>query len=477
MRTSMPHLAVTAAFALLCATSGSAAGDTEFVQITDDTAEDCGSFMPSAGAAGAVVVFESTCDLAGDNEDGNREIFRFSSNQIIQITDSADCSNTSPVVNGTGTRIAFESDCNLTGTNADGNIEIFLWKQGAAGTVQLTTSTFCDNLSPTITAANSNAIVAFDSNCPTHPGNQDGSSEIFRVTEAGVITRLTDDFPDGEVPDHSGECDSINPSGNANGTLYAFESDCDLAGTNPDFAIEIFTVGSNAVVQQITRGGDDACSSLSPSIDETGSFIAFESDCDFEGDNGDGSVEIFRVQATTDGDVVQLTDDSGSSSCASVQPVIAGGGAFVAFSSFCNLVGGNSDRSLEAFRVAAAGGEEPVQLTSGGGCSSLVSAIDATGTKVFLDSDCDHAGDNDDGNNEIFSASPVIECVCGAPVSGASSPVASDALAILRGAVGARDCPLCACDTDASGTVVAQDALRTLRKAVGADIDLICPAA
>ncbi|HYC54496.1 MAG TPA: hypothetical protein VEL28_06140, partial [Candidatus Binatia bacterium] len=430
----------------------------------------CGSFLPAASGDAAVIVFESTCDLTGDNADGNREIFLLDGEALDQITQSQGCANTSPVVNDTGTRVAFESSCNLAGSNADANTEIFLWKSGGGGISQLTqtTSALCDNLAPTITAAASNAFVAFDSNCSTHPGNTDGSFEIFRVSEAGNITPLT----------NGTDCDSISASGNAAGTLYAYESDCDPAGTNPDFAIEIFTATSGAAITQVTRAGDDACSSLSPAIDGTGSFIAFESDCDFDGegnDNSDASAEIFRVAAVQDGAVVQLTDDDGSSTCASVQPVIASGGSVVAFSSFCDLGGDNEDGSLEVFRVAV--GSDPEQMTESAGCSSLATAVDSSGDEILFDSDCDLTGDNADDSREIFRAGPELACVCGAPVTGASPPLASDALAILRGAVGARVCPPCACDTDASGAIVTQDALRALRKAVGADIDLTCPPA
>jgi hypothetical protein len=53
---------------------------------------------------------------------------------------------------------------------------------------------------------------------------------------------------------------------------------------------------------------------------------------------------------------------------------------------------------------------------------------------------------------------------------------ASDALAVLRTAVGSQTCALCICDVDGSGSVSATDALITLKVAVGQAIDLDCPA-
>jgi sugar lactone lactonase YvrE len=54
---------------------------------------------------------------------------------------------------------------------------------------------------------------------------------------------------------------------------------------------------------------------------------------------------------------------------------------------------------------------------------------------------------------------------------------ASDALAILRAAVGLIEiCPLTVCDTDGNGRLAASDALRALQKAVGLAVAMLCPA-
>lgn len=65
---------------------------------------------------------------------------------------------------------------------------------------------------------------------------------------------------------------------------------------------------------------------------------------------------------------------------------------------------------------------------------------------------------------------------CGQPASTGSTPRASDALHVLRNAVGLVPCELCVCDADGSGQVRASDALRVLRIAVGQDLDLLCAA-
>lgn len=64
---------------------------------------------------------------------------------------------------------------------------------------------------------------------------------------------------------------------------------------------------------------------------------------------------------------------------------------------------------------------------------------------------------------------------CGVPASGGSKPGASDALFVLKAAVGGAECDPCLCDVDGSGSVAAGDALAVLRAAVGGDVELNCP--
>jgi hypothetical protein len=76
--------------------------------------------------------------------------------------------------------------------------------------------------------------------------------------------------------------------------------------------------------------------------------------------------------------------------------------------------------------------------------------------------------------------------MCGDPIaivagSGLGGPIdglitATDALFILRAAVGSEVCDVCVCDADGSGLVAATDALVALRAATGQQVTLACPA-
>jgi len=419
-------------------------------------------FSPAPNADASVVAFESTCDLTAGNADGNREIFAVNdAGNVTQLTDTSGCANANPSVGFDGGAIAFDSDCDFDGGNTDASVEVFLWK--ASGIVQLTDATFCTSAAPSINAAGTR--VAFDSDCDHVAGhNPDRSSEIFRSTAAGAVTQLTDDRT-------GSGCGSFAASSDASGDLISFESDCDLAGENPDAVSEIFQVNASGTVTQLTTSPDDTCASTNPASDSDGSIVAFESDCDYTGGNANGVVEIFSV--TSGGAVTQLTSDPSGGPCESSAPAISEDGSAVVFESFCDLVdGGNADGSFEVYRARAGSVE---QLTDSEQCSSVAPATRFSGNLVAWVSDCDLTGDNADGSDEVFLSSD--PCACGAPVTrygNGTEPLASDALFALRAAVGIGICALCDCDVNSDNKITASDALSILKRAVGQDVPLVC---
>jgi hypothetical protein len=63
---------------------------------------------------------------------------------------------------------------------------------------------------------------------------------------------------------------------------------------------------------------------------------------------------------------------------------------------------------------------------------------------------------------------------CGQPITSGAAPAASDALYVLRAAVGIDSCAAMVCDTDGSCTVTAGDALRLLSHVTGQPYALVC---
>ncbi|MFN2376644.1 MAG: hypothetical protein ABR538_08910 [Candidatus Binatia bacterium] len=79
--------------------------------------------------------------------------------------------------------------------------------------------------------------------------------------------------------------------------------------------------------------------------------------------------------------------------------------------------------------------------------------------------------------DEDFLAEPAADgCrdACGDAICDGGEPKASDALAVLRKALGLFECVAAICDVDGDGNVVASDALRVLRRSVLLPIPLLC---
>lgn len=451
------------ALAFTAAVASSAPALAAPVPVTDDdSASGCMSQLPASDETGTIAAWQSDCDLTGANGDGSVEIFRRVGNAApLQLTSGTGCTSDHPSISADGTRVAFQSDCDPLGTNQDGNVEVFVWKAGTLA--QLTASSGCDNLAPSI-SGNGN-FVAFDSTCNTTGTNNDGrGSEIYRVAvNTGVLKRLTEDAV--------GDCDSTSPSIDASGTLVAFDSDCDLTGENDANAIAIFTVTNSGTVTQKTFAPDDSCSSLRPAIDAAGTIVAFHSDCDFTGDNAERHAEIFTVDASG---VRQVTAAASGATCSSGEVRMASSGHAIAFSGWCKLNNQNADGSVEVFQSGIGKYQGGVlALTNTTTCASFAGGLDASGTRVTFDSDCDLDGSNADLSVEVFRDGA---CVCGAPAT-RKKALSSDALYVLRSAVGSSACNLCECDVNNDGAVTATDSLRDLRVAVGqAGTTLTCPA-
>lgn len=86
----------------------------------------------------------------------------------------------------------------------------------------------------------------------------------------------------------------------------------------------------------------------------------------------------------------------------------------------------------------------------------------------------------DDGDTDFtpgdFCSAECDDFGCGIPTSAtATVPKTSDALFVLRAAVGSASCDLLVCDVNESNTVNTSDALAVLRRAVGQPITLTCP--
>jgi Tol biopolymer transport system component len=461
-------------------------------QVTD-TAEGA-----SSGAAinrdGTRIAFISTADLTGQNADGNAEVFLFdaATSSFTQVTVTAAGESAQLSLDDSGNRLAFESTADPVGSNEDGNREVF-WFDGTTGALtQLTGSVddeffpgdsshpsisrdgqtilydtvdeqhpfsfsrsafmyfidsdehfrvisneFSSDLTPymlsnsedgfrfavsrrgsivwmsfdpelygvsprgafatapyssSATISGDGQHVAFQSNANQAQDNVDANHEIFVLdTASGGITQVSNAArPRYPFSDHA--------AANAEGTKVAFDSNQDWAGANGNLNREIFVF--DAATGDFTQITDTSVGeSTRPSVDDNGARIAFESTADPTGDNADGNREIFLYDAATGG-VMQVTDTTGASTF-SLGASMSGDGAWISFESTADLTGDNADGNREVFLFEVASGAF-TQVTDTADGSSSGAAISQDGTRIAFDSYGDLTGGNADRSREIF---------------------------------------------------------------------------
>src|SRR6266446_2305290 len=97
---------------------------------------------------GSRIAFASKDDPLGTNPDGNSEIFLFDGTRLTQVTNTSpgdianrvSNGNFQPSISDDGRFIAFSSNRDLAGQNADGNLEIFIYDTVAITFRQVTSS-------------------------------------------------------------------------------------------------------------------------------------------------------------------------------------------------------------------------------------------------------------------------------------------------------------------------------------------------
>jgi len=327
---------------------------------------------PAWSADGSRIAFVSSQDLAGGNADGSEEVFLLDvpSGAVFQVTDVFDGGFFDVALDADGTRVAFSSDLDLFGGNFDENREVWLFDV-EAGAITQVSSTFgagLGNASPSLSPDGLRIVFVSDQMLPDG-SNADGNPEIvlfdadsealFLVTDTvGVVNR--------------------DPVLSGDGRFVFFVSDGDPAGLNPDRGDEIFAADlSLGLLAQLTGGADGAIVGR-PSPDASGALVAFASDRDPLGDNGDRNAEIFVVDVATLG-VRQVTKATGN--LGSFDPSLSADGLRVAFSSDRNLSGRNAEANVEVFRADLAGGDV-VAVTLSEAAMGRFPALDADGSRV-----------------------------------------------------------------------------------------------
>jgi Tol biopolymer transport system component len=332
-------------------------------QLTDSAGGSL-SLYPAISSDGTHIAFESNADLTGENGDGNFEIFSHDdiSGTLSQVTHTTAGGSHVPSISGDGSRIVFHSSADPIGHNPDGNLEIFLFDAATGGLTQVTDATGRDSQDPAISGDGS--TIAFESWANLTGKNTDRSREIFTYDVAtGNLTQVTDSF--------SGQSQGASIS--ADGRRIAFHSNANLIGQNGEGNFQIFLFdATTSEVTQVTDSQYLYASSFDAAISSDGTSSAFNT-----------GFELRMLDTTTN----SLTDITMPN----------------------KIINRNVSLDSDGTRIFWESNGEIVvyDMVSGGFvrvARGAYASVDGHGTTIAFQSDADLTGDNADGSVEIFIA-------------------------------------------------------------------------
>jgi hypothetical protein len=277
---------------------------------------------PAISQDGSHIAFASKDDPLTTNPDGNSEIFLFDGAKLTQVTNTSPGDLANRVTNGNfqpsisddGRFIAFSSNRDLAGQNSDGNLEVFIYDTLASGFTQLTNTSGIVGSSDAKISGNG-AIVAYIRDNGTTPSAQRDLLEQPRVG-FGPATLL------------AGNVQSLAMTyGRAisdDGTRVVYSAETATNTTQ----VFLFDGRNGAATRQITSLGVRTTEvPLHPTISGDGTHIAFAARRSVAGApaNLDGGVELYvldipssqlskitNAPANATADIVSSLNDDGS---------------------------------------------------------------------------------------------------------------------------------------------------------------------
>lgn len=202
--------------------------------------------------------------------------------------------NRVPDISSNGNEMAFIANADYGGGNPFLLEQVFLYTGGA---FQRLTNFTGDEVQAVGISADGDWVAAAGRATPTD------NLEIYRInTNSGAITQIT----------NTSGCDNTSPAINGNGRRTSFLSTCgsDLgAGFNADGNREMVVWNNGNFVLNESTG----CQSFRPAVSSNnqGRITSFASNCDYLATNGDGNIEIFRLDRIGNA-MQQITNTTGA---------------------------------------------------------------------------------------------------------------------------------------------------------------------
>jgi uncharacterized protein (TIGR03437 family) len=323
---------------VLCALgSRQAATQTVSLRRITNTTEEKISLNPSLSGDGQHLVFESSADLnSAGGTTGFRAFHASLNNEPVSFEQLGITRAVAPAVSDDGASIAFASKDNPLGTNADGNSEIFLY---AAGMLRQITNTspgdpslrhINGNFQPSLT--DDGRLIAFSSNRELTGQNADANLEIFLFdTYNNSFTQLTNT---------GGIVGATDAKISGDGSHLAFVKD-DGATLSPlrDLILEDLSTRETRVIAEHVN---ELRVTYGRAISDDGLRVVYSSE------TAVNTSQVFLYDGRNNL-TRQLTSLGARADDVPLHPTISGDGKRVSFATRRNVVGGNSDSSVELY--------------------------------------------------------------------------------------------------------------------------------
>jgi len=366
-----------------------------------------------------------------------------SDSTIRRVTFTTETSfNLNPAVSGDGSVVIFESSADIAGVGGEPRLRII---QAALGIEQHLYIQIARSRSPGSSITNDGSVVSFASTEDLLGQNPDRNSEIF-LYHNGALQQVTNTAPasvEARLSDGN-----FQPTVSADGRKIAFRSNRNLTGANSDLNTEVFlfesatrtlsqitsSIGSNGILHAQMSGDATHLTYIQTEADQHALFLqhlASSTSVRIAADvyptslsqsravSNDGrrvvyvsatgpdqtQVSLFDARA---GVPRQITSLATRADDVPLNPTISGDGRRITFATRRNVLGTNSDRSVELYLYdISTGRTEMLTNAPANATGEVVSSLNFDGLAVLFNFPRVISGDVSDdrhaNNSEIYS--------------------------------------------------------------------------
>jgi Tol biopolymer transport system component len=331
-----------------------------------------GSEDASISADGRFVAFASDAALTNGDTNGMLDVFvhdretgrtarvSVTSGEKQVLADTED-----PAISANGRYVAFDSDGQFSGGDGNGMVDVYERDRKTGKTKRISVDSngqgvLADSASPAVSA--DGRFVAFESDGQLTAQTDYGpspllDSDVFvRDTKARTTTRMSLKS-NGSEASTAAQIASRDPAISANGRFVTFRS---VGGFVPgdsngleDVYVHDRRTGKTQLVSVTSSGtpGNAPSGIAAPApLSATGRFIAFESNADLVGSDGNGYRDVYlRDRRIGQTKRISVKSNGGAVDANHQEPAISGDGRFVAFASLGAFTGGDTGNDFDVF--------------------------------------------------------------------------------------------------------------------------------